>query len=82
MRYLAAAEKFRRAAAGPITLSDAYHISKSLQRPLSFQPRREGNPHHFGAGYSLDFPFPVTSIDSDDLYDWLSTFDQGEINFQ
>jgi hypothetical protein len=77
-----AADKFRNAAAGPITLSDAYHISKSLQRPLSFQPRREGRTHDLDIDYSMNFPLPVASPESNGLYDWINTFDQGEITFQ
>ncbi|CZR60145.1 uncharacterized protein PAC_10041 [Phialocephala subalpina] len=76
----AAAEKFRNAASGPITMSDAYHISKSLQRPLSFRPRFEGKAPDSNVDYSLNFQFPITPIDSNNLYDWLSTFNQGDIN--
>ena len=79
--YLVAAEKFRDAASGPITLSDAYHINKSLQRPLSFRPRLEGKAHDLNTDYSMNFPFPVTSFDSNDLHDWLNTFDQGDLTF-
>jgi hypothetical protein len=76
-----AAEKFRDAASGPITLSDAYHINKSLHRPLSFRPRLEGRGHDLNMDYSMNHPFPITPLDSNNLYDWLNTFDQGDLTF-